>query len=176
VHGPHPAGIESRVHGPHPASCYSLCRDSGCVPVSHESPLTAGRAMTKKRRVYKARRVDGEVMLDLEHLHKYMSEVEAVEFISDPVREVVKELWPELVHKLPPKRPQSWNDVMAPGAEVETALGGAKASPGLKAASLKRSGVRSLRARRAGEPLSHREPSVCFGERSRNILELLTER
>ena len=63
--------------------------------------------MTKKRRIYKARMVDGKVMLpaDLVRLHKYMSEVEGAEFISDPMREVVEELWPELVHKLPPKRP-----------------------------------------------------------------------
>jgi len=64
--------------------------------------------MTKKRRIYKARMVDGKVMLpaDLVRLHKYMSEVEGVEFISDPMREVIEDLWPELVHKLPPKRPQ----------------------------------------------------------------------
>jgi hypothetical protein len=43
---------------------------------------------------------------DLVRLHKYMSEVEGVEFISDAMREVVEELWPERVHKLPPKRPQ----------------------------------------------------------------------
>ena len=46
--------------------------------------------------------VDGKVMLpaDLVRLHKYMRDVEGVEFISDPMRAVVEELWPELAHKL----------------------------------------------------------------------------
>jgi hypothetical protein len=33
-------------------------------------------------------------------------EVERIEVISDPMRELIEELWPELVHKLPPKKPQ----------------------------------------------------------------------
>jgi len=46
--------------------------------------------MIKKRRIYKARMLDGKVMLpgDLVRLHKYMAEVEVVEFISDPMREL----------------------------------------------------------------------------------------
>ena len=43
---------------------------------------------------------------DLERLHKYMLEIEGVEVISDEMRAVVEELWPELVRKLPPKKPQ----------------------------------------------------------------------
>ncbi len=39
-------------------------------------------------------------------LHRYMLEVEHIGIISDEMREVVEELWPELVHKLPPKTPQ----------------------------------------------------------------------
>ena len=41
---------------------------------------------------------------DLERLHKYMLEIEGVDAISDEMRAVVEELWPELVHKLPPKK------------------------------------------------------------------------
>ena len=40
---------------------------------------------------------------DLKRLHKYMLDVEQVGVISDEMREVVEELWPELAHKLPPK-------------------------------------------------------------------------
>jgi len=43
---------------------------------------------------------------DLERLHKYMLEIEGVDAISDEMRAVVEELWPELAHKLPPKKPQ----------------------------------------------------------------------
>ena len=36
-------------------------------------------------------------------LHKYMLEIEHISVISDEVRTVVEEEWPELAHKLPPK-------------------------------------------------------------------------
>jgi hypothetical protein len=64
--------------------------------------------MKKKRRVYKPRLVGGRVMMpaDLERLHKYMLEIEHISVISDEVRAVVEEEWPELAHKLPPKQPQ----------------------------------------------------------------------
>jgi hypothetical protein len=52
--------------------------------------------------------VGGQVMLqaDFERLHKYMLEIEGVEVISDEMRVVVESEWPELAHKLPPKKPQ----------------------------------------------------------------------
>jgi hypothetical protein len=40
---------------------------------------------------------------DLKRLHKYMLDVEHIGIISDEMRAVIEELWPELVHKLPPK-------------------------------------------------------------------------
>ena len=43
---------------------------------------------------------------DLRRLHKYMLEIEKVSAISDEMRMTVEELWPELAHKLPPKKPQ----------------------------------------------------------------------
>jgi hypothetical protein len=54
--------------------------------------------MTKKPRVYKPRLVGGKVMMpaDLERLHKYMLEIEGIDHISDDMRAVVEELWPEL--------------------------------------------------------------------------------
>jgi len=64
--------------------------------------------MTKKRRAYQPRLVGDEVMMpaDLKRLHRYMLEVEHIGIMSDEMREVVEELWPELVHKLPAKTPQ----------------------------------------------------------------------
>ena len=61
--------------------------------------------MPKKRRVYISRVVGNQVMTsaDLERLHKYMLEIEHISVISDEVRTVVEEEWPELAHKLPPK-------------------------------------------------------------------------
>ena len=61
--------------------------------------------MTKKRRTYTPRIVGDKVMIptDLKRLHKCMREVEHIGIVSDEMREVVEELWPELAHKLPPK-------------------------------------------------------------------------
>jgi hypothetical protein len=44
--------------------------------------------------------------VDLKRLHKYMLEIEHISVISDEVRTVVEEEWPELAHKLPPRTPQ----------------------------------------------------------------------
>jgi hypothetical protein len=64
--------------------------------------------MTKKRRVYKPRLVGEKVMMpaDLKRLQQYMLEIEGIDHISDEMRAVVEELWPELAHKLPPKKSQ----------------------------------------------------------------------
>ena len=61
----------------------------------------------KKRRTYLPRVVGGQVMMpaDLKRL-KYILDVEHIGIISDEMREVVEELWPELAHKLPPKKPR----------------------------------------------------------------------
>jgi hypothetical protein len=64
--------------------------------------------MKKPRRVYQPRIVGGKIMMqdDLERLHKYMLEIEGIDHISDEMRAVVESEWPELTHKLPPKKPQ----------------------------------------------------------------------
>jgi hypothetical protein len=31
---------------------------------------------------------------------------ERIKAVSDPMRELIEDLWPELAHKLPPKKPQ----------------------------------------------------------------------
>jgi hypothetical protein len=70
--------------------------------------LAARMKMKKERRVYRPRVVGDKVMMaaDLKRLHKYMQEIEGVDSISDEMRAVVESEWPELAHKLPPKRAQ----------------------------------------------------------------------
>jgi hypothetical protein len=50
--------------------------------------------------------VDGKPMTpdDLQRLHEYLIEMETIAIISDEMRVVVESEWPELVHKLPPRR------------------------------------------------------------------------
>jgi hypothetical protein len=40
---------------------------------------------------------------DFERLHKFLLEMEGLSEISDDMRRLVEEEWPELAHKLPPK-------------------------------------------------------------------------
>jgi hypothetical protein len=40
---------------------------------------------------------------DLKRLHKELLEFEHIDFISDEMRAVIEDEWPELAHKLPPK-------------------------------------------------------------------------
>jgi hypothetical protein len=60
---------------------------------------------SKPKRVYAPRIVSDHVMVqeDFERLHKFLLEMEDLSEVSDDIRELVEEEWPELVHKLPPK-------------------------------------------------------------------------
>ena len=64
--------------------------------------------MTKKRRVYISRVVGDQVMTsaDLERLHMELLEFEHIDHVSEEMRAVIQDEWPELVHKLPPKKSQ----------------------------------------------------------------------
>jgi hypothetical protein len=42
---------------------------------------------------------------DFERLHKFLLETQCLSEVSDDMRELVEDEWPELVHKLPPKVP-----------------------------------------------------------------------
>jgi hypothetical protein len=66
------------------------------------------RAAPKRKRRYEPRNFDGRVIMsdEIERLDKEILEYERVEVISDPMRELIDDLWSELVHKLPPKKPQ----------------------------------------------------------------------
>jgi len=43
---------------------------------------------------------------DLRLLHKYILEIAKVSAISDEMRAVIEDEWPELMHKLPPAKPR----------------------------------------------------------------------
>jgi hypothetical protein len=57
-------------------------------------------------RIYAPRVVADRMMMqdDFVRLHKFLLETDTIADISDDVREVVEKEWPELAHKLPPKR------------------------------------------------------------------------
>jgi hypothetical protein len=59
----------------------------------------------KSKRIYALRIVSCHITLqeDFERLHKFPLETEDISEVSDDIRELVEEEWPELVHKLPPK-------------------------------------------------------------------------
>ena len=60
----------------------------------------------RNRGAYEPRIFDGRVVLpdEIERMHKEILGFERIESISDPMRELIEDLWPELVHKLPPKQ------------------------------------------------------------------------
>jgi hypothetical protein len=60
-------------------------------------------------RIYAPRVVADRIMMqeDFVRLHKFLFEMDTIPDISDDVREVVEKEWPELVHKLPPKKPNA---------------------------------------------------------------------
>jgi hypothetical protein len=64
------------------------------------------RASTPKR-THVPRIIAGHIMVqeDFERLHKFLLETEGLSEVSDDIRELVEEEWPELLHKLPPKAP-----------------------------------------------------------------------
>jgi hypothetical protein len=65
--------------------------------------------MTKKKRRYESRVFDGRIIhsAEIECIHREVLDFERIEAISNPMRERIEDLWPELVTKLPPKRPHS---------------------------------------------------------------------
>ena len=61
------------------------------------------------KRIYAPRVVADRMMLqeDFERLYKFLLETDDLSEVSDDIRELVEQEWPELVHKLPPKTSQS---------------------------------------------------------------------
>jgi hypothetical protein len=72
--------------------------------VAHPSEKSQPLA-SKLKRIYAPRVVSDHIMVqeDFERLHKFLLETEGLPEVSDDMRELVEEEWPELAHKLPPK-------------------------------------------------------------------------
>jgi hypothetical protein len=62
---------------------------------------------SKAKRIYAPRIVSDHIMVqeDFEWLHKFLLETESLSEVSDDMRELIEQEWPELVRKLPPKVP-----------------------------------------------------------------------
>jgi hypothetical protein len=62
--------------------------------------------MTKKKHRCESRVFDGRIIhsAEIERIHREVLDSKRIEAISDPMRELIEDLWPELVSKLP-KRP-----------------------------------------------------------------------
>ena len=71
------------------------------------TPGKARPLASKLQRIYAPRLISDHIMVqeDFERLHKFLLETESLSEVSDDMRELVEEEWPELVHKLPPKLP-----------------------------------------------------------------------
>ena len=71
----------------------------------------------KPKRIYAPRIISDHIMLqeDFERLHKFLLEIEGLSEVSDDMRELVEDEWPELVHKLQrcllgaDEREHAWN-------------------------------------------------------------------
>ena len=62
-----------------------------------------GPRRDRKQFPYEAQVAGGKLMMpaDLQRLHRFVLETEAIEAISHEMRAVVERVWPELVYKLP---------------------------------------------------------------------------
>jgi len=65
--------------------------------------------VSKPKRIYLPRIICDHVMVqeDFERLHKFLVETESLSEVSDDMRQLIEQEWPELVHKLPPKASSS---------------------------------------------------------------------
>jgi hypothetical protein len=61
----------------------------------------------KPKRIYAPRIISDHIMVqeDFERLHKFLLETERLSEVSDDMRELIEDEWPELMHKLPQKGP-----------------------------------------------------------------------
>jgi hypothetical protein len=75
--------------------------------MSTKSGTESESVKLKPKRIYAPRIISDHIMLqeDFERLHKFLLEIEGLSEVSDDMRELVEDEWPELVHKLPPKVP-----------------------------------------------------------------------
>jgi hypothetical protein len=59
----------------------------------------------KAKRIYAPRIISDHIMVqeDFDRLHKFLLETERLSEVSDDMRRLIEDEWPELVNKLPPK-------------------------------------------------------------------------
>ena len=64
-----------------------------------------GRNDQEKTSLRVSRVFDGRIIhsAEIERIHKELLDFKHIEAISEPMRELIEDLWPELVNKLPPK-------------------------------------------------------------------------
>jgi hypothetical protein len=76
--------------------------------VAH-TPEKSRPLASKPKRIYAPRLISDHIMVqeDFERLYKFLLETESLPEVSDDMRELVEDEWPELVQKLPPKVPTS---------------------------------------------------------------------
>ena len=76
----------------------------GCRAARHATERYG--APRARMRIYVPRVVADRIMMqdDFVRLHEFLLETDTISDISDDLREVVEKEWPELAHKLPPKR------------------------------------------------------------------------
>jgi hypothetical protein len=103
----HSFPYETRIHGLswHERDQQPLANQRART-VAH-TPEKARPLASKLKRIYAPRIISDHIMVqeDFERLHKFLLETEGLSEVSDDIRELVEDEWPELVHKLPPKVP-----------------------------------------------------------------------
>jgi hypothetical protein len=62
--------------------------------------------MKTRRRIYEPRGFQGRMMQqkEFEQLHEKLLKFDRIEAVTDDMRELIEDVWPELMHKLPPRR------------------------------------------------------------------------
>jgi hypothetical protein len=75
--------------------------------LSANGALKLRTSKLKPKRIYAPRIISDHIMVreDFERLHKFLLETQCLSEVSDDMRELIEDEWPELVHKLPPKVP-----------------------------------------------------------------------
>ena len=87
------------------AASHSLSRETR-LEVAHSLTKATERVRASKpKRIYAPWIISDHIMVqeDFERLYKFLLESEGLPEVSDDMRKLVEQEWPELVHKLPPK-------------------------------------------------------------------------
>jgi hypothetical protein len=72
--------------------------------LSANGALKLRASQLKPKRIYAPRIISDHIMVR-EDFERLLLETECLSEVSDDMRELIEDEWPELVHKLPPKVP-----------------------------------------------------------------------